>query len=467
MSTGQPEALDLADMQGLIVRGYGGLPEAALLLLQVSDRLGAAGLLQEWAGTLSSAQSQPRDSAMQVALTADGIEALVGPAIRAGFSEQFSSGMVTTYRSRLLGDEPETWAWGGPTTPAVHLLVLLYARTSDEIATFRSATLARCAESGLSLVAALDTHTLGEREPFGFHDGISQPMMTGLPQAVGSADAVRAGEFVLGYLNEYGQRSDRPLLAATEDPEGVLPRDADGSGAADLGRNGTYLVLRQLDQDVAGFHAFLDRATRDSDGRSDPQAAARLGAKMVGRWPSGAPLVLDPDRDDPEHGNRNDFGYFASDPAGLACPVGAHIRRANPRDSLEPGPGTARSLAINHRHRILRRGRGYAPAHPGDAGAQGIYFICLNANLARQFEFIQHSWLDDPGFKLLDDATDPLVGARNGQGGTFTEPRLPLRRRYRDLPQFVQVRGGAYFFLPGISALRYLAARAARDGGRT
>jgi Dyp-type peroxidase family len=256
------------------------------------------------------------------------------------------------------------------------------------------------------------------------------------------------------------------LLSPDQDPHRLLPRDADGSGAADLGRNGSYLVLRQLEQDVAGFHGYLDRATRDEAGNSDPQAAERLGAKIVGRWPSGAPLVLDPERDDPEHGNRNDFGYHATDPDGLACPIGAHVRRANPRDSLDPKPGTEASVAINHRHRILRRGRGFLTEDPDGTVRTGLYFACFNSNIARQFEFIQHSWLGDPGFNLLDDATDPLVGLRHGGGGTFTEQARPLRRRYLDLPQFVHVRGGAYFFMPGVNALRFLAERAGRaDGG--
>ncbi|WP_426561980.1 Dyp-type peroxidase [Angustibacter sp. McL0619] len=467
MTATEAESLDLEDIQGLLVRGYPNLPEAVFVLFAVQDRRAAGNLLARWAQQVTPASSRPDDVATHLALTTQGIQVLAGSV--SGFSQQFTSGMATEYRSRLLGDvqddDPRTWRWGGPGTPEVHLLLMLYAASAAGLQSLRDTAVARAQAGGLAVVAQLDTHTLGEREPFGFHDGISQPVVAGLPLAQGATDVVRAGEFVLGYRNEYGQRSERPLLPAEQDPHRLLPRDADGSGSADLGRNGSYLVLRELEQDVDGFRDYLDRATRDEAGRSDPSAAERLAAKIVGRWPSGAPLVLDPDHDNPDHGDRNDFGYQATDPDGLACPIGAHVRRANPRDSLDPRPGTPASIQINHRHRILRRGRGFRSEDPDGTVRTGLYFLCFNANLARQFEFIQHSWLGDPGFNLLDDATDPLVGVRHGGGATFSVQAVPLRRRYRDLPQFVHVRGGSYFFLPGLGALRFLAELAGRPVG--
>jgi Dyp-type peroxidase family len=286
---------------------------------------------------------------------------------------------------------------------------------------------------------------------------------------------VPAGEFVLGYPNAYGQLTSRPLLPADDDPRRLLPRDPAGSGAADLGRNGCYLVMRQLEQDVDGFWRYVGQAARRPDGSDDPGARTALAAKMVGRWPSGAPLVKAPDRDDPRLGDDNDFGYYRADPLGLACPLGAHVRRMNPRDSLDPQPGTEASLAVNDGHRLLRRGRGYGPgdgtraatgngspaerpvrADEAPRRGTGLHFICLVASLIRQFEFVQHTWLNNPTFHGLYDDTDPLIGSRHPRGATFTVAARPVRRRYRDLPQFVRTRGGAYFFLPGISALRYL-----------
>jgi deferrochelatase/peroxidase EfeB len=118
-------------------------------------------------------------------------------------------------------------------------------------------------------------------------------------------------------------------------------------------------VLRQLSQDVRAFWEFCDRATRRQDGSASREARVRLASKMVGRWPSGAPLVLAPDGDRPELSEENDFGYFATDGDGLRCPIAAHVRRSNPRDSLDPRPGSRESIEVANRHRLLRRGRQY------------------------------------------------------------------------------------------------------------
>jgi Dyp-type peroxidase family len=304
-------------------------------------------------------------------------------------------------------------------------------------------------KSGITGSTELPARELGDTEPFGFHDGISQPIIAGLPKAARATRTVPAGEFVLGYPNARGQLAGRPLLPASEDPGRLLLPDPAGSGAVDFGRNGSYLVFRQLEQDVEGFWQFMDAATRRADGSADAGDRAALAAKMVGRWPSGAPLVKAPDHDAPALADDNDFAY-RDDPRGLACPIGAHIRRANPRDSLGPEP--AASLDASDRHRLLRRARSYGPG-----GGTGLYFICLAGDLARQFEFVQHTWLNSATFNGLYADADPLTGSRHPAGATFTIPARPVRRRYRGLPHFVRTRGGAYFFLPGVSAVRYLA----------
>jgi len=450
--------LETEDMQGLLARGFGSLRFANFLLLGVTDAAGAAGTLAGWADQLTTARNKPGDIAVNLALTATGIEALApGVATSGAFSEQFTTGMTTGYRSRLLGDtgedDPRGWAWGGPGADVVHVLLLVYADSADRLST-RCAELVGEAESGgLRVLHRLDTSELTPQENFGFHDGISQPRLEGLG-ARRAAGEVKAGEFVLGYPNEYGLLTERPLLPAAADPRGLLPRDVGASGSADLGRNGSYLVLRTLRQDVDAFHAFTDTATRDAAGRPDPAQAGLLAAKIVGRWPSGAPLVLAPGQDDPSLADSNDFGYHEFDARGLACPLGSHVRRTNPRDSLEPHPGTEASLEINRRHRLLRRGRSYGS--PTSGQECGVHFICLNANLARQYEFVQHTWVNNPVFNGLEDETDPLVGRRSSKRSYFTTPARPVRRRYTELPQFVHVRGGAYFFLPGIRALRFL-----------
>ena len=194
-----------------------------------------------------------------------------------------------------------------------------------------------------------------------------------------------------------------------------------------------------------------------------------LASKMVGRWPGGAPLVEAPLADDPALADSNGFGYHRQDADGLRCPIGAHVRRTNPRDSLAPNPGTEDSLEINRRHRLLRRGRAYgSPLAPsmkaedvlatGDDGAErGIHFMCLGANIQRQFEFVQSNWVNNPKFDGLYAETDPLIGSRPPGVDSFTCPAEPVRKRYHGLDRFVEVRGGGYFFMPSRAALAYLA----------
>jgi deferrochelatase/peroxidase EfeB len=235
-------------------------------------------------------------------------------------------------------------------------------------------------------------------------------------------------------------------------------------------------VFRQLRQNVYGFWSFVDQAIRKLAKLPTENPHLWLGAKMVGRWQSGAPTVLTPDCDDPRLAKVDDFLYRERDPVGMACPISAHIRRSNPRDGFML-VDASRSIALSNRHRLLRRGRSYGPALtksmlPEDVLAQGpddvdrgLCFICLTANIARQFEFVQGSWINDPSFNKLHDDVDPLLGNRGrftaakgpqSAEGTFTIPASPVRLRARGLKNFITMRGGAYFFLPGKAALQYL-----------
>ena len=272
----------------------------------------------------------------------------------------------------------------------------------------------------------------------------------------GHATEIKAGEFILGYVNEYGIPSDSPAVDPAKDPRRLLPESS--AGGRDLGRNGSYLIFRQVAQDVADFWRFLDGATRQSNGQSNPEARDRLGAKFVGRQKSGAPLVEAPETDRPELGNHNDFGYARRDPHGFACPFGAHTRRANPRDSIGDDPEEA--LVRVRRHRLLRRGRSYGPraADPlvEDGQERGLHFLCLNSDIERQFEFVQQTWLNNPVFAGLSGEVDPLVGDPKKGADLMTIQSSPVRACVHHLRRFVTIKGGAYFFLPGIRALRYL-----------
>lgn len=470
------EALERDDIQGLVAWGYGHLPSASWHLLRITDRRKAARWLRRTVPLVTTADGDsPRDVAVNLALAPSGLERFrLDESAFEGFSPEFRGGMTTAHRQRVLGDEgdtrdPEGWAWGGPNTDAVDLVVLLYAATDAGLAVLQSQVLGDLAASGLDDVKTLETRWLGDREHFGFHDGIAQPAIAGIREGR-PEDTIAAGEFVLGYENEYGRRTDRPLLESSLDPDGLLPPAPEVSGRADFGRNGTYLVVRQLGQDVPGFWQFADAASRYNGGRSagsPGEAREALAARIVGRWPSGAPLTLAPNADDPRLARENDFGYHHADAAGLRCPVGAHVRRANPRDSLEPKPGTSDSIAVNKRHRLLRRSRTYgAPLTPEEAlttgtnegkDPRGLFFACLCGNLARQFEFVQHTWINNPKFAGLYDDPDPLLGPAEG---TLTIQARPVRKRVTSLPEFVSVHGGGYYFLPGVRALRYLAAQA-------
>ena len=469
------DGLDRDDVQGLVARAYGALRAASYLLFRIDRADAAAAWLGRLVDRIPNVDSQRSETAVHLAFTAPGLRKLgLGMNVLELFSAEFVAGMVGPHRSRILGDDdesaPHRWSWGGPRTSPPDLLLLAFAQDEATLNALLSTLQRELAGAGLSEVLTLQTTDLGDHEPFGFADGMSQPLIAGLGSKGSAANRVKTGEFVLGYTNEYGLLTDRPLIDAALDPAGRLPRDPSGSSRADLGRNGTYLVFRQLRQDVGSFWRFVDGASRNSDGTSNAAARTKLAAKIVGRWPGGAPLATSPLDDDPRHAADADFSYADVDPRGINCPIGSHIRRTNPRDALEPGLKPSQSVAIARRHRILRRGREYGPRWepplaPNDLASDGVqrglHFVCLNANIARQFEFIQHTWVNSPKFGGLYDDADPLIGRRAPSGATFTIQGTPFRQRVTGLPRVVTVVGGGYFFLPGIRALRYLAGLAA------
>ncbi|MBV9230114.1 MAG: peroxidase, partial [Chloroflexi bacterium] len=177
-------------------------------------------------------------------------------------------------------------------------------------------------------------------------------------------------------------------------------------------------------------------------------------AKLMGRWRSGAPLVLAPQQDDPElvadRQRNNNFNYGQMDPQGLACPIGAHLRRVNPRDTIN-------NLS---RRRLIRLGLPYGPllpeGTPDDGMDRGIAIFFGCASLSRQFEFVQKDWINAPKFQGLDQDKDPIVGDHDGTYNMTIQKR-PIKKTLRGLPRFTTVKGGAYFFLPGLQALRLLA----------
>jgi len=493
---GNVTPVDYGDVQGLAAFGYSKLTEARYFLLRIRDAQAARAWLGSAPVSTAEFRQSPPETALQVAFTPDGLRALGVPeSAIAGFSAEFLKGMAgEASRSRRLGDignsDPAGWFWGGPGRGS-DLVVMLFAKQNLEawIDTVQKDPW----HAAFETVATLATADMDGREPFGFVDGISQPEFDWKRERIAEGttlayeNVVALGELLLGYPNEYGKYTDRPLVTPDEDRGNELLPAEDQPTRKDLGRNGTYLVLRTLDQDVRGFWQFLDKA-------AGPQERYQLGAAMVGRTVDGEPLIPQAARaiagvvEKPGE-PRNAFTYD-NDPRGTECPFGAHIRRANPRNAdlfgnpsgaiagllsrlAVPRPGLHDDLIASTRfHRLLRRGREYGgkispeealqPAPPGEA-RRGLHFACLCANIERQFEFVQNAWLMSTKFNGLTGESDPLLGNRAAVGdeaatASFSIPReSKLPRRFGGVPQFITVRGGAYFFLPGLRALRYIA----------
>jgi len=491
-------AVDFNDIQGLVRFGYGPLSEACFLLLNIRDARAARSWLATAPVATAVELAQAPETALQIAFTREGLQALgVAEDAIAGFSAEFLSGMAGQQsRSRRLGDvganSPQSWRWGGA-GKVPHLLVMLYTQPG-QLEGWRQTVQGAHWNAAFAVLDCLPTSNLFGTEPFGFKDGVSQPTLDWKRERTPDGDQLEygnlltLGEFLLGYPNEYGKYTVRPLLDSDAPASSMLPFAEDAPGKRDLGRNGAYLVFRHLQQDVRGFWRFLDRQTG-----SHPQTRQHLGEAMVGRRMNGDPLL--PTTTQPIQGidakaaAQNRFTYN-SDSNGVRCPFGAHVRRANPRNAdLPPGstglwawllhtlgfgnPKFRDDVVASTRfHRLLRRGREYGPALPQeqavgdgpDPGEHGIHFICIVANILRQFEFVQNAWVTSTKFDALTEESDPLLGNREAVPGcpftnAFSLPQQAgLRARILGVPQFVTVRGGAYFFLPSLSALRYLAA---------
>jgi Dyp-type peroxidase family len=435
--------LDLHEIQATVLRLRPAPYFGTHVLLRVEDPGSGRALLRRLLPHVDSAADwwSARNAWLALGISYAGLEALGLPADSLqSFPEAFRVGMAA--RARELHDEganhPRNWdrEFG-----AGQAHIALSAFSDSEEKWHHVLTKAREQYEQLSGVKVLISQNFGAQpgdlNPLGYKDGIDQPPVegSGIEPLPGQGRPIRAGEFILGYAGEAGI----PLPMPSPDV---------------LGRNSTYVGLRKYQSRVGAFNRFLHENGRTEEERE------LLAAKLVGRWRSGAPLTLAPEVDDPALGKdpqrNNDFNY-AQDTRGLKAPFGCHIRRMNPRDTK------LTRLTDNNLHRLIRRGTTYGPPYDpnaltsaDDEVPRGAIFLFVSAKAMATMEFLQQEWINDGNFMGIGDEHDPIIGLQE-EGAVFTIPREPVRRRVHGIETFNVLRGGEYFFLPSISALKWLA----------
>ncbi len=435
--------VDLHEIQATVLRYRPEPYYGTHVLMHIDDAHSGREFLRRLAPHVSSAADwwNATDAWISVAISHAGLCALNVPEESLqGFPEAFQVGMAARAEHLLDRGENDPKNWGPPFGGGqIHLAISIFSDTEEKWR--RTMELARQQYHGFSGVTVRGIQEFGAQpgslNPLGYKDGIGQPAIegSGVDPLPGQGRPIKPGEFILGYPGEAGM----PLAMPKPDI---------------LGRNGTFLGLRKYQSRVGAFNRFLrDNAQTD-------QERELLAAKLVGRWRSGAPLTLAPTEDDPALGQdpyrNNDFNY-ASDPHGKHVPLGCHMRRMNPRDTNMP------VLTDVNIHRLIRRSTTYgAPYDPNalserdDEVPRGLYFLFISAKAMATVEFLQREWINSGDFTGLGDERDPLLGLQEG-AATFTIPKDPVRRRVHGIQTFNVLRGGEYFFMPSLSALKWLA----------
>jgi Dyp-type peroxidase family len=497
LADGYPEepVLDLDEIQGNILGGFN-KPHQIFLFLKIDDvastrewlseitkKVATLGevlafnrLFKEVTGRRHVRDGTVRSSWLNLALTFDGLKQMLGDNARALSGDAFKEGMWR--RASALGvprDQavPYGWMIGDPGSMP-DMMVLLADDVQDDLRR-SAAELVRDLPRGIRLMRMEEGEAIpGGREHFGFRDGVSQPEVRGRlsaqpgdfltpraapdgiprPDEVDDARLVWPGEFVFGYpRHDAASRGSRGSVA---------------TGGATWARNGSFLVYQRLVQDVTLFHEVMRQAIDELRRKNTVFAdwtPERLGAKLIGRWPSGAPLARSPEVDATESSRENDFGYIGepelarskhlrpSHPLpnlGLRCPLSAHIRKANPRDDVRIG-----GYDVSMGHRIIRRGITFT--YPN--GERGLHFIGYQTSIEKQFEFVMREWMNGPNFPEPDAGVDPIVGHGTKifplrilqENGSVAEVALEIPAG------LVATTGGGYFFVPSISALKHMA----------
>ncbi len=471
MTTQAPvETLDLEDIQGFILRSYP-LPCVRYVYVHIDDKNtdAARTTLEKLTEHVTHSSIWENDAkgleqALNIALTFQGLKALGLPASALiSFPAAFIEGMAK--RKILLGDEgdsdPSNWdeVWkssNADSKNAVHLWLAVFgADEASRDSHYAAITKLLGRGSGMDVLGFEDAGSLQDPktkkylniEHFGYRDGISDVEFKGMPfphidgngklMPDGSWGPLATGEFLLGYPDE-----------SPEWPVAPMPHA--------LARNGTFMAFRKLHQNVASFRKYLDEQSKNFPGGKE-----LLAAKFVGRWRDGSPLTLSPDKPDSklaEDDKRNNNFSYKDDMDGHRCPMGAHIRRTNPRDAML-------FSKLADRRRIIRRGfpyGAYTPEHQpaNDTDEHGIMYSFINSNFERQFEFVQQQWVHYGNDFFQGDDKDPLLGSNDGKGKMVIQGDSKTDRPPHictGLPSFVSTRGGDYFFIPSLTALRQIA----------
>jgi Dyp-type peroxidase family len=474
------ETVDRKDVQGFILKGYGKLKATRYYLLHFSKSETGKNWLKTTTNEISDGNHQPTETALNIAFTAAGLSALgLDSENLKDFSREFKEGMDTDHRSRLLGDlganDPKKWLFGSSPENAVekeksveniHSMLMAFAKDETTLELYHQELKKEFDSYGISIIESFDGRILDDNKiHIGFKDGISQPIIKGTGMNGPENNMVATGEFLMGYKNEYHVYPDTPSVYKNQGDLSLLPTTPADPSRKDLGFNGSYLVYRKMEEKVDLFWKYMNENTKNDAGQLDEKASIKLAAKMVGRWPNGAPIVKFPEEEPAGLSDDNDFGYHATDKDAQKCPFGSHMRRNNPRDSFEDNTAKE-SLSLTNKHRIIRRGRSYGeplistPTNHKPKDEIGLHFMCFNADIAGQFEFVQHTWANYPKFENLYNDPDPITGVLDIPGETitqnFTVQDTPVNKCYQNLQQFVTVKGGLYLFFPSISVIKYL-----------
>jgi deferrochelatase/peroxidase EfeB len=480
-----PSALPLADIQGFILRGYR-MPMVRHFLLKVGDAAAARRFLgrlvsgdesdapqvttaEDWhigfaPGPNDDPAQAPRhkpDYCLNLGITWPGLVALEVqqrvPALSFRSFDAFVAGAAE--RAARVGDTglggPDHWIEGFGKGED-HVLLTLHAIGPEPMAAYTARLEALLAEAGafrelwrgdgMALMEMQDGQPVPTAKVhFGYTDGIGMTAIHGGPEH---------------YPPDRQQPCEPWLFVLRDEAENYFvpqPRE--------LGLNGSFAVFKKIECDVVAFENFL-QSKKD---QIDPEL---LAAKMCGRWRNGVPLALSPDTDKPPGGmtpaRLNDFEYVnadgSGDPKGLRCPVGAHIRRINPRG--QPVTGQGHPGGSNNTHRLIRRGLPYGPMYdpkqPHDGLERGLMGYFINSSIENQYEFVLKLWVNDSEFagavRLNPKSKDPLIATQDPAESVFVIPQAggaaPIR--ITGLETFVTTKAAAYCFLPSITALKFI-----------